>query len=175
MRAFARAISRARVGRLDFTISGSNNARIARPRRCRHVYTTRMKQLATFSLACFTLVSVATEGRAQMRPPIPMTAAAYASAHRGQSIHLLIRVESRRRSQLQGEILDRRTDSLYTQTGKRTELFFSDDTPVVMGSQSDVVVGALVFVDGILTSRNRADVKKAVVVTRDVTVEPARH
>ncbi|HEY6325322.1 MAG TPA: hypothetical protein VIW73_02255 [Candidatus Cybelea sp.] len=124
-------------------------------------------------MAYFVLASVAAAGaaRAQMAPPIPMTAAQFASSAAGQSVTLVVRVDRLARESLDAELLERISDALYRPTGKRVSLYLPAETSFVMGSMSDLKPGAVVFVYAVATTAAHADVKKVVVVTPYVKVE----
>lgn len=108
---------------------------------------------------------------AQMRPPIPMTQDQYTHAVAGQSITIAVRVDSVNRTDVRAKLLERVNDTLYTKTGTTVRLFIADGTPVVMGSAEDVKPGAVLFVYGISTARDRADAKRLIAVTQYVTVK----
>lgn len=107
---------------------------------------------------------------AQMKPPTPLTAAQFAQAVPGQTLVLAVRVTSRRRDTLSADLLERRDDAHYRVTGTTVELYYPNDTPVVMGSDADVKPGAVLYVHAVATTRGHADVKSATVVTQYVSV-----
>ena len=107
---------------------------------------------------------------AQMKPPTPLTAAQFAQAVPGESLVLAVRVVSRERDAVRGEILERRDDAHYRATGATVELYYPKETPVVMGTDGDVKPGAVLFVHAVATTRGRADVKQATIVTPYVSV-----
>ncbi len=127
-----------------------------------------MKQMLYVVLAA--LFAAAPAG-AQMAPPIPMTPAQFSSAVSGANVTLVLRVATYSRSTLDGELLERESDSRYKQSGKNVELYLPPETPFVMGSASDLKAQAVIFVYAVATTPGHADVKKVVVVTPYVTVE----
>ena len=108
---------------------------------------------------------------AQMSAPIPMSAAEFAHAATGQPVQIVVRVVSRNRESLQGELLNRKTDDIYSTTGIRVQLYVADETPIVMGSATDLAPGSVVFVNGVATKAGNADVKRLIVLTKYVTVQ----
>ena len=76
-----------------------------------------------------------------------------------------------KRTALAEELLNRESDSVYRCTGKIVGLYLPEDTPVVMGSLTDVKPGAVLFVYGTAATPGHADVKKLVAVTAYVKVE----
>ena len=85
-------------------------------------------------------------------------------------MQIVVRVTSLQRENLQADLLAQVDASHYKTTGTQLDLYFSADTPVVMGSAADVKAGAVLYIYAVATTRNRADVKKAVVVTPFVKV-----
>jgi hypothetical protein len=71
---------------------------------------------------------------------------------------------------MHAELLDRTSETQYTPTGKHVDLYLADDTPVVMGTMSDVRPGSILFVYAVATTKAHADVKKLVVATNYLTV-----
>lgn len=104
-------------------------------------------------------------------PPTPMTAQQLASSLPGQSVQIEVRVQKSDRASVTADLLQRETDALSKATGKTVELYLPDGTPVIMGSISQVVPGAVLFVYGVVTKPNHVDVKKVIVVTQYVKVE----
>jgi hypothetical protein len=127
-----------------------------------------MKKFAP--LAIF-LTLLAAPASAQMQPPVPMSPAEFSNATVGQSIKLVVRVATMKRTALSAELLSRESDSLYKSTGTIVHLYLPEDTPVIMGSLADVKPGAVLFVYGTATTPGHADVKKLVAVTTYVKVE----
>ena len=127
-----------------------------------------MKQMLFAVLAA---LFAAAPAAAQMAPPIPMTPAQFSSAVSGANVTLVLRVSTYARSTLEGELLERVSDSRYTQSGKNVELYLPPETPFVMGSAADLKAQAVIFVYAVATTPEHADVKKVVVVTPYVTVE----
>jgi hypothetical protein len=115
-----------------------------------------------------TVLPVAAAG--QMQPPQPMTTAQFESTPSGAPVQIVVRVRSLQRENLQADLLAQVDASHYKTTGTQLDLYFSADTPVVMGSAADVKDGAVLYIYAVATTRNRADVKKAVVVTPFVKV-----
>lgn len=103
-------------------------------------------------------------------PPVPMSPSQFGQAGAGQSVQIAVRVQRVERSTLYGELLAHETDTLAKATGKDVVIFFADGTPVVMGSASDVVAGAVLYVYGIVTRPGHVDAKRVVVDTKYVTV-----
>ncbi len=107
---------------------------------------------------------------AQMRPPVPLTVSQFHSVVAGTRVVLAVRVDSRLRDDVRGEILERLDDAHYKTTGVTVELYYPQDTPTAMGSVDDVKAGAVLFVHAVATTHGHADVKRATVVTPYVTV-----
>jgi hypothetical protein len=128
-----------------------------------------MKHALALAVAVYLVVGAPVS--AQMKPPTPMTAAQFAQSVPGATVTLAVLVTGRTRDTVHAELLARRDDAHYAATGTKVELFFPEDTPVVMGSVADVQKGAVLFVYAVATTRGHADVKKATVVTSYVTVE----
>lgn len=129
-----------------------------------------MKYFATLAVIAIAL-QTPLAAVAQMRPPIPMTQAQYSRAVPGQNITIAVRVDSVNRTDVHAQLLERVNDTLYTNTKRNLRLFVADGTPVVMGSAADVKPGAVLFVYGISTARDRADAKRLIAVTQYVTVK----
>lgn len=127
-----------------------------------------MKQLAYLVAAMLAAGGMA---RAQMAPPVPMTAAQFASSTTGASVTLVVRVDRLAREALDAELLERVNDSLYKTTGKRVSLYVPAETSFVMGSMADLRPGAIVFVYAVTTTAWHADVKRVIVVTPYAKVE----
>ena len=127
--------------------------------------------MKNFALLALLLTLLAAPAAAQMQPPIPMSPVEFSNAASGQSIKLVVRVAAVKRTALSAELLNRESDSLYRSTGKIVSLYLPEDTPVVMGSLTDVKPGAVLFVYGTATTPGHADVKKLVAVTAYVKVE----
>ena len=108
---------------------------------------------------------------AQMHGPPPMTKAQYENAVTGSNVNLVVRVTAANRATLTAELLEPVTETSYKTSGTTVKLFYSSDTPIVMGSQSDVKPGAVVFVFAVATGRDTADAKKFVVMTPYVSVK----
>ena len=107
---------------------------------------------------------------AQMHAPTPMTKSQFENATAGSSVQIMVRVVARQRDTLRGDLLEAIGSSRYKDTGTRLELYLPADTALVMGSTGDVKTGAILYVYAVVTGRNQADVKKAVVVTPYATV-----
>jgi type 1 fimbria pilin len=121
--------------------------------------------------ACLTMTATAAgAASAQMSAPIPMTAAQFGRAATGQPVQIVVRVVSRNREAMQGELLNRKSEGAYAATGIRVNLYVADDTPIVMGSPSDLTPGGVVFVNGVATTAGNADAKRLIVLTKYVTV-----
>jgi hypothetical protein len=127
-----------------------------------------MKHALYFS---FMLFLASGNAEAQMGPPIPLTAAEFASSSTGQNVILAVRVSRLTRTALDAELLERVNDSLYRKTGKRVGLYVPIETPFIMGSASDLKPGAVIFVYAVTTTAAHADVKKVIVVTQYARVE----
>jgi len=125
---------------------------------------------AAFAGLILTVAAVA-PAAAQMRPPVPLTVSQFDSTVAGTPIVLAVRVVSRVRDDVRGEILERIDDADYKATGKIVDLYYPQDTPTAMGSGDDVKAGAVVFVHAVATTRDRADVKRATIVTPYVTIK----
>ena len=106
-----------------------------------------------------------------MRPPIPLTVSQFHSVVAGTPVVLAVRVVSRIRDDVHAEILERIDDADYKATGQIVDLYYPQDTPTAMGSESDVKAGAIVFVHAVATTRDRADVNRATIVTPYVTIK----
>ena len=126
-----------------------------------------IRSLILVALAA-TVFPVAAAG--QMQPPQPMTTAESQSAPSGSPVQIVVRVTSLQRENLQADLLAQVDASHYKTTATQLDLYFSADTPVVMGSVADVKAGAVLYIYAVATAHNRADVKKAVVVTPFVKV-----
>lgn len=113
-----------------------------------------------------------TAAGAQMHAPAPpMTAQQFSSAFSGQPVELALRVDDLKRTALRGELLELKSQGVYKRTGKHVSLFFADGTPVVMGTGGDIKSGAVLFISGVATKRDNADVKKVIVATGYVRVQ----
>lgn len=130
-----------------------------------------MKRYRPFITLAFLAASLTAPAGAQMKPPIPMTAAQFSQAVAGAPVQLAVRLTSRERNVLRAVILDRRDDTHYRATNNAVELFFPVQTPVVMGSDADLQPGAVLFVNAIATTPGHADVKRATVITAYVKVD----
>ena len=130
-----------------------------------------MKRLLfAVALLALTLTLPQAASAQMMKPPNPMTRSQFEGASAGEAVQLVVRVVSRRRDELQAEFLERITDRTYKATGSMLHLYYPDDTPVIMGSSSDVTKGAILFVYGVATGKDRADVKNVTVVSKFVNV-----
>jgi hypothetical protein len=130
-----------------------------------------MKYLYTLAVST-AIWAVALPVLAQMGPPpIPMSPTQFSGAAIGQSVQIAVRVQRVERSTLYAELLARETDTLSKATGKQVVLFFPDGTPVIMGTASDVVPGAVLYVYGVVTKAGHVDAKRVVVDTKYVTVQ----
>ncbi len=131
-----------------------------------------MKYSRTGLAAWILAAAAGTAGAAQMMgpPPVPMSANQFLSAPVGSNVQIAARVERIKRSTVWAVLLERETDTLDKNTRKRVELFVPRDTPVVMGTASQVVPGAVLFVYGVLTARGHVDVKRLVIDTQYVKV-----
>ena len=119
-----------------------------------------------------TLISLVILAQMMMHsPPVPMTPEAFAKAQPGESVQISVRVDRVQRATLYGEVLRQETDTTSKTSGKLVVLYVADGTPVVMGSFADVVKGAVLFVDGIVTQSDHVDAKRIVVDTKFVKVE----
>jgi hypothetical protein len=127
--------------------------------------------IRSIALALIGCVATAAPALSQMKPPTPLTAAQFAQAVPGQTLVLAVRVTARERDALRADLLERRDDSHYRNSGTSVELYYPQDTPVVMGSSADVKTGAVLFVHAVATTRGHADVKQVTVVTQFVTVQ----
>lgn len=127
-----------------------------------------MKIAIAFASSILLCTSIAA---AQMAPPTPMTAGQFANSAIGQEVILAVRVDRVARTQLEGELLERAGEGRYRPTRARVTLYVPADTPFVMGSFADLKPAAILFVYAVTTSAAHADVKKAIVVTRYVTIE----
>ena len=126
--------------------------------------------IRSISLVLIACAAASPPAIAQMKPPTPLTAQQFAEAVAGQLVVLAVRVTSRTRDTVHANLLERIDDAHYLATGTNVDLFFPSDTPVVMGSDTDVKAGAVLYVHAVATTRNQADVKQATVVTQYVTV-----
>jgi hypothetical protein len=121
-----------------------------------------MRRSTLFALL---LVLPAAPAAAQMGPPMPMTAAQFASSPTGQNVILAVRVNRVARTTVSAEQLERVNDTTYKKTGRAVTLYLPAETPFIMGSGSDVKTGAIIFVYAVTTTAAHADVKKVIVVT----------
>jgi hypothetical protein len=130
-----------------------------------------MKCLSTLAISVsFWLIALPVF--AQMGPPpIPMSPTQFSEAAIGQNVQIAVRVQRVERSTLYAELLARETDTLSKATGKQVVLFFPDGTPVIMGTASDVVPGAVLYVYGVVTKAGHVDAKRVVVDTKYVKVQ----
>lgn len=99
-----------------------------------------------------------------------MTQAQFESAPTGSNVQLMVRVVSLKRDTLHADLLAQVDSSHYKTTGTQVDLYFPADTPLMMGGSADVKPGAVLYVYAVATMRDRADVKRAVVVTPYATV-----
>lgn len=130
-----------------------------------------MKRSIAFLALAAAVLWYALPATAQMKAPIPLTAAQFSASAPGAQVTLAVRVVSRERDLVRATVLERRDDAHYRATGTSVSLYLADQTPIVMGSAADVRAGTVLFVDAIATTPGRADVKRATVVTSYVTVE----
>lgn len=100
-----------------------------------------------------------------------MTRAQFENAATGSAVDLAVRVASIKRDDVRADLLERLNETTYKVTGTSVDLFDPADTPIVMGSRSDVKPGAVLFVSATATGRDSADVKKIVVITSYVSVK----
>lgn len=128
-----------------------------------------MKRLSLF-VAALGFAAFPALVAAQMHAPTPMTKAQFESTPAGSPVQLVVRVTALQREALQADLLAQIDASHYKPTGTRLNLYFPAQTPILMGSAGDVKPGAVLYVYAVATSRDRADVKKAVVVTPYATV-----
>ncbi len=126
------------------------------------------KTFLAFVLSFLILVGLALAQ--MMGPPPSISAKEFAAARIGQSVQIVVRVKSLKRSALHAEILDKKADSDYKATGSTVDLYFPEGTPVIMGRKSDVAPGAVLAVSAVATKPAKADVKKVVVLTQYVKV-----
>jgi hypothetical protein len=127
-----------------------------------------MKRIAILTL----LLALSTPpGLSAMEPPIPMTPTEFGRAMTGQPVTIVVRVTGFKRTALVADLLARQSDSDYKATRTSVNLYFPQDTPIIMGSSSDIKPGAILFVYGVATTPGHADVKKVVVVTSFIRVE----
>jgi len=132
-----------------------------------------MKQLliaAALTLGC--AASPAAAPAQMMHAAPPMTAAEFFAARSGTKASLVVRVITRSRTSLRGELLERTADKAYASSGKRVEIYVARDTPVAMGTSEDLRAGAVVVVDGVVTGPGRADAKQLVPITRYAKIAP---
>jgi hypothetical protein len=127
-------------------------------------------------LRCFTLLIAALSLLnglvfAQMSAPAAISPSQFATASTGQTVTIAVRVISLQRSALRGQLLDPGSGSTYKATSQHADLFLGTGTPIVMGSMQDVKPGAVLVVEGVVTGRRHADVKRIVVLTGYVKVE----
>ncbi len=133
-----------------------------------------MNNRVTAALAAYLLATcLPLSAMAQMmgKPPLPMTAQQFSAARIGQSVQISVRIQRVERSTLYGELLEQKTETLDTPTGKHLILYFADGTPVIMGTASQVRAGAVLFVYGVVTKPGHVDIKRAVVDTKYVNVQ----
>lgn len=128
----------------------------------------RYLPLAVMAVSAFLIAPAAAQ---MMGPPTPMSMSEYASVNSGQPIRIVVRVTSLKRTMLKARVLDRQSDSQYKATHSNVDLYYADETPIVMGSTHDIAAGAVIFVDGVSTGRGKADIKKIIVLTGYVKVK----
>lgn len=109
--------------------------------------------------------SLPNDAIAGMGPPPIITASAFADAPIGQTVELLVKVDSFNRTTLHGHIGEHGDGMTYRLTKNAVTLFVPSDLQVVMGTMADVKPNAAVFVSAVKTAPNRADVKNLVVAT----------
>jgi hypothetical protein len=127
--------------------------------------------IRSIALTFFGCMLAAAPALSQMKPPTPLTATQFAHATPGQALVLAVRVTIRERDALRADLLERRDDAHYRSTGTTVELYYPQDTPVVMGSSADVKTGAVLFVRAVATTPGHADAKQITVVTPYVSVQ----
>ena len=133
-----------------------------------------MKHLRSLLTGCVLVVSLCANAVAQMAghaPPVPMTPAQFAAASIGQNVQIAVRVDTVKRSTVLANLLAHETDSLSKDTRERVTLYLPSDAPVIMGTASDVVPGAVLYVFGVLTKPGNVDVKQLVIDTKYMKVE----
>lgn len=121
--------------------------------------------------ALFAVAPLVAAAQMMGKPPIPMTPDAFAASAAGQMVQIAVRVDSVKRSTVTGHVLQHETDTRARLSNRRVTLFLPGGTPVVMGSASDVVPGAVLYVYGIVTKPDNVDAKRVVIDTRYVTVD----
>lgn len=132
------------------------------------IYRRGMKALSFFLVLTAAAFPMAVS--AQMHAPPPMSKAQFESTPAGSPVQIVVRVTTLQREALAADLLAQVDASHYKPTGTHLNLYFPAQTPVLMGSAGDVKPGALLYVYAVATSRDRADVKKIVVVTPYATV-----
>ncbi len=100
-----------------------------------------------------------------------MTAQQFSGVSPGRPVQLAVRVDGLKRTALRGELLELKSQGVYQRTGKHVTLFLADGTPVVMGTTGDIKSGAVLFISGVATKPDNADVKKIIVATGFVRVQ----
>ena len=125
-----------------------------------------MKYMCSVLFAFALTTGCATPAYAQMHASNPMDVQQFSGAQAGQPVQLVVRIDNINRSAIHAEILERKSEGVYKATRKHVTLYFADGTPVVMGGAADLKPGAVVFVYGVATKKDNADVKQVVVMTR---------
>ncbi len=126
---------------------------------------------ATLALTALMIGSSVAPAMAQMRPPTPLTAAQFAGARPGQSVQLVVRVDNIKGTNVRATLLEQIGDEKYKATKQHIQLYFPEQTPVVMGTSRDVASNAILSIAAVATKVNQADIKQVTVITNYVKVQ----
>lgn len=96
----------------------------------------------------------------------PQTAQQFASSSPGSQAKVAVEVISvPSQTLLTGNLLQKNSDGTYSRTGKTVQVKWSSTTSLAMGSSSDVKVGAIIQVSGLLDANDVLTAGQIVILT----------
>ena len=99
----------------------------------------------------------------------------FAALKPGEAAKVVLEVTySTSATNLQGTLLEKKTETVYQRTGQSVEVAFDDKTPVVMGKAADIHPGAVIHVSGAVNASQVLEAKQIVILTGYVKVEAAQ-
>jgi hypothetical protein len=98
----------------------------------------------------------------------------FAALKPGETAKLVLEMTySTSATDLQGTLLEKKTDTVYQRTGRTVEVSFDEKTPVVMGKPADIRPGAVIHVSGTVNGSHVLEARQIVILTGYVKVEAA--